>query len=462
MAAALVKVLNIEIGSLQKVVAYCAYEYTFVSVVLVGITFLIVVRRLKNHGTPTKLLVNGITSPGFEDVRKAFQDILDYGWEQGGSFAVYYKGKQVVNLWGGYADPDAGPSEWREDTLGRFFSCTKGVSAICLAKLADEGLIDYDEKVSTYWPEFGQNGKERITVKQLVSHQGGVAHLTELHSLQWQRDDYPRLRKILEEQPPLWSPGKKFGYHTFTHGMYIDELIRRVDPKCRSLQQFFKEEVADAHGLDFHIGLPLAEAYRMSRLGVSPKGFWVPLTFIKFTLEQTFGKAYLKELIFNVKDIKKMESIDDMFNNPYLLNVGNGSVAGCGTADSLAKFYSIVMGKGGTFLSKSMIEALQKPVVSGQDEVLGFNWTWGLGTCLFRIKEDNKQYFAVGSAGHGGQIGFADTTNELGVAFVSRCLWPFGDAAPGRRYQHLLKALYSCILQMKVKSDARIEFTIIE
>ena len=402
-------------------------------------------------------MVKGTTTPGFEDVKRAFQDILDYGWEQGGAFTVYHKGKQVVNIWGGYADPGAGPSEWKKDTLARFFSCAKGVSAICLAMLADKGLIDYNEKVSHYWPEFGQNGKEEITVKQLVSLQGGVALLSKPHYLQWHRDDYPRLRTMLEEQPPLWPPGSAYGYHAFTHALYIDELIRRVDTKHRPLHQFFKEEIADVHGIDFHIGLPLSQAYRMSRLGVSPRGLWVPFTHIKFLYEQIF-KIYLWRLLLNIKDITG--NLDASFNDPNFMNIGIGSTHGFGTAESLAKFYSIVMNTDGTCLSKSMIEDLQKPVVSGKDEVLGYSWTWGLGVCLFKITENNKEYFVIGSAGHGGQIGFADTENQLGVAFVSRCLWPYSDATPDRRYIYLLKVLYRCILRIEGRPDSRIELLI--
>ena len=324
---------------------------------------------------------------------------------------------------------------------------------------ADKGFIDYDEKVSTYWPAFSQNGKGEITVKQLISHQGGLAVLTEPHFMQWHRDDYPRLRKILEKQSPLWPPGSAFGYHSFTHGMYVDELIRRVDPKHRSLQQFFKDKIADVHGIDFHIGLPLSQAYRLSHLGISPGKFCTSLTYLKYLYEQKFGKSYRKEFV-NIKDIEHCSSISDVFNNPYFLSARIGPVNGCGTANSLAKFYSIVAD--GTLLSNAIIEALQKPVVSGRDECYGYNWTWGLGTCLFRVEENGEHYFVIGSIGYGGQIGFADIKHQLGIAFVSRCLWPYGNAAPDRRYMHLLKALYQCVFQKEGKPEIKLDFTIME
>ena len=128
------------IKTLNTVIAFLASEHSPNLLVIPCILLLVILyqlTRMKNwQSGMEKLQVKGKISPGFEDVRKAFQDILDYGWEQGGSFSVYYKGKQVVNLWGGYADPEAGPSEWREDTPGRFFSGTyKGCECYLLGNV---------------------------------------------------------------------------------------------------------------------------------------------------------------------------------------------------------------------------------------------------------------------------------------------------------------------------------------
>ena len=194
-------------------------------------------------------------------------------------------------------------------------------------------------------------------------------------------------------------------------------------------------------------------------MGISPGRFCTSLTYLKYLYERKFGKSYRKEFV-NIKDIEHCSSISDVFNNPYFLNAGIGSVNGCGTANSLAKFYSIVAD--GTLLSNAIIEALQKPVVSGRDECYGYNWTWGLGTCLFRIEENGEHYFVIGSIGYGGQIGFADIKHQLGIAFVSRCLWPYGNAAPDRRYMHLLKALYQCVFQKEGKPEIKLDFTIME
>src|SRR5262245_3902030 len=113
--------------------------------------------------------IHGWTAPGFEAAREAFQANFDRGVEVGASFAAYHRGQKVVDLWGGVADPDAGRA-WDEDTIELVYSTTKGMTAMCASKLAQEGRLDVEAPVVEYWPEFGQHGKERIPVSYLLSH----------------------------------------------------------------------------------------------------------------------------------------------------------------------------------------------------------------------------------------------------------------------------------------------------
>jgi CubicO group peptidase (beta-lactamase class C family) len=159
---------------------------------------------------------------------------------------------------------------WEEDTMVLVHSTTKGLSAMALALLHSRSLLDYEERVSTYWPEFTQQGKEKVTVRQLLGHQAGLAVLDAPVDRAIVAD-LDRLAAVIAAQKPAWEPGTRQGYHFITLGFYEGELLRRVDPRHRSLGQFFQDEIAAPLGLDFYICLPedipnsqLATFYRAS------------------------------------------------------------------------------------------------------------------------------------------------------------------------------------------------------
>lgn len=182
--------------------------------------------------------------------------------EVGAACSVYVGGRPVVDLWDGLADRDAN-RPWREDTIVQVASTTKGATAICAHMLARRGLLDLDAPVVRYWPEFGAAGKDRITVRWLLSHQAGLpivdGPLTFEQACVWD----PVIR-ALEAQKPLWEPGTEHVYHAVTYGFLVGEVVRRISGK--SLGTFFAEEVAGPLGLSAWIGLPEAEEGRVSRL----------------------------------------------------------------------------------------------------------------------------------------------------------------------------------------------------
>jgi len=218
---------------------------------------------LRQNSLP--LSFGGRVEPGFESVEKIFRENFENGFEAGGAaFAACYKGKMVVDLWGGYADSGA-VRPWKEDTISIAFSTTKGVASLCIALLVDRGLLSYDDLVTKYWPEFGRHGKDKVTVKMLIGHEAGLAGIDEPITKDALKD-WKLMSKVFENQVPNWPPGTSAGYHTVTHGFICDQLLRRVDPKHRSLGQFFKEEIAEPHSIDFHIGLPRDQHHRVARL----------------------------------------------------------------------------------------------------------------------------------------------------------------------------------------------------
>src|SRR3954449_6375930 len=199
-------------------------------------------------------MISGSVSPGFEEVRDEFRRNFIDRRELGAAVAAYVRGEKVVDLWGGYRDWRR-QERWQEDTLVLVYSTSKGMSGIAMALAHSRGLFEYDEAVATYWPEFAQNGKGSITVRELLAHQAGLSGLDARLSARVLAN-LDEVAEALATQKPAWEPGKRQGYHALTIGWYESELIRRVDPHRRSLGRFFADEVAAPLGLEFYIGLP--------------------------------------------------------------------------------------------------------------------------------------------------------------------------------------------------------------
>jgi CubicO group peptidase (beta-lactamase class C family) len=197
-------------------------------------------------------MTEGTCKPGFERVAEAFQKNFDTKGEVGASVCLAVGGETVVDLWGGTADQKTG-APWKKDTVSIVFSCTKGATAICAHVLASRGKLDLDAPVAELWPEFAHNGKERATTRMMLDHSVGVpalrAKVKDSGPYEW---DY--MTGLLAEEAPFWEPGTRNGYHGFTFGWTVGELVRRAAGV--SLGTFFQNEIAKPLGLDFWIGLP--------------------------------------------------------------------------------------------------------------------------------------------------------------------------------------------------------------
>src|SRR5687767_10769917 len=198
--------------------------------------------------------IGGKVACGFEAVREAFVENFRSRRELGGAVCAYVRGEKVVDLWGGVRDK-ATRQPWEEDTMVIVHSTTKGLSAMALAVAHSRGWLDYEERVCRYWPEFAQAGKDRVTVRQLLAHQAGLYALDEPVDRELVADP-DRLATVLARQKPAWEPGTRQAYHAITLGFYESELLRRIDPRHRSLGQFFDDEIASPLELDLYIKLP--------------------------------------------------------------------------------------------------------------------------------------------------------------------------------------------------------------
>ena len=190
---------------------------------------------------------------------------------------VVVGGEVVVDLWGGLRDRATG-APWCADTMTLVHSTTKGLSGLVLALLHSRGLLDYDERVATYWPEFSRAGKQDITVRQLLAHQAGLFAFDERVDAEVVAD-LDRLAGVMERQRPIWPPGERQAYHAITLGFYENEIVRRIDPDHRTIGRVLHEDVAIPLGIagEMYIGTPSSVPdERLAAL--VPPGWWARLT----------------------------------------------------------------------------------------------------------------------------------------------------------------------------------------
>ena len=270
--------------------------------------------------------IQGECDPQFSKVKETFEKLYREDREIGSCFAVYKDGNPLVDLWGGFQDKDK-TKPWQKDNLVTVYSTTKGVAAFCIALAMEKGLLKYEEKVSTYWPEFSNNGKEDITIGMLMSHQAGICS-PETRNV----DDYYNQNLMAEKlagMPPIWEPGTASGYHSMTFGWLTSELILRVTGK--SLGTFFREEVGDRHEIDFFIGLPESEDHRVAEL--------VPFDIVR----NENSEQQQVELTDAQKSQRNSAGTLDIQNTKEWRQAEIPSANGQGNAGGLAKLYSLIV-----------------------------------------------------------------------------------------------------------------------
>jgi CubicO group peptidase (beta-lactamase class C family) len=369
------------------------------------------------HSSPVD--VQGHVSPGFEAVRDAFIQNFSRRRELGGACCVYHHGEKVVDIWGGSRNESTG-EPWEEDTMVLIWSATKGLAAMTLAVAHSRGWLDYEERVARYWPEFAQQGKENITVRQLLAHQAGLFAFDEPVDRSVVADP-DRLAAVLARQKPAWEPGSRQGYHALTLGFYQGELLRRTDPQHRTLGQFFQDEIATPLGLDVYIRLP--ESIANSRLATlaSPN---LITRLLKFPIRLTIASLNPHSNIYRALIANPGAAISLDERTTYARNLEVPSGGGVGTARGIARAYG-VFATGGRELSlrPETLQALTAPAVPPThgfyDECLKGETRFLLGFMKPSPALPFGSVRAFGAPGAGGSLGFADPDAGIGYAYVT-------------------------------------------
>ena len=325
-------------------------------------------------------------------------------------------------MWGGVRSMDGDP--WTRDTLPMCFSTTKGVTATCAHVLADSGELDYDERVATYWPEFAQNGKGDITVRQVLSHSAGLHRFGTIIDHGSRILDWEHMTDALARAKPAYEPGTAVGYHALTFGWLVGELVRRISGM--PIVKFLQKEIAEPLGLDgLYIGCPPEQRHRMTPLQPmsSPFNRWTgPVVRLVFNHVSRGLRAVRSPVnphrMLNTAVSRGME---DIIGDPRLLDAAVPALNGHFDAVSLGAMYAMLAGGGQLggvrILSEETVRKASQIQNSQRDRVLVMTMQWRLGyhKLLLAHKLLPRAYGHFGFAGSGG---WADPEHDLALAMV--------------------------------------------
>ena len=368
-------------------------------------------------------MTDGFVAPGFERVYDVFAAALDDAL--GASFAAVREGEVVVDLWGGWANRDQ-TKPWTRDTIAPVYSTTKGVSALIVAMLADQGLIAYDAHLASLWPAFGVHGKDRVTIAETLAHQAGVPGFIEpIDPDLWL--DPARCAEAIAALAPMWTPGSASGYHPLTWGYSIGEIARRAAE--RSLGTILREDICAPLGVDFQIGTPESEHYRCAEMKKPSRAG----EFGEITLPRK--AAFFTQWAAPVRGSALWRKIEIPSAN------GHGGALGIARLYEAYATEGEIAGK--RVLSAEGFAALTKQIWRGDDLVLPFNIDWRAGV----IGNSNRFYGpnpeAFGHSGMGGSCGFGDPVARISASYVmnKQSHHIMGDP----RALRLIEALYACV-----------------
>jgi CubicO group peptidase (beta-lactamase class C family) len=381
--------------------------------------------------------IQGICEPQFDKVREAFATNFAVHGDVGASVCVYVDGRPVVDLWGGHADK-ARTKVWERDTIANVYSSTKGVSALSVAMLVDRGVLDYEEPVATYWPEFAAAGKETLPLRFVMTHTSGLPGLRQQGlpvSLFW---DEPRMVEMLAAEEPWWEPGTESGYHAMTYGYLVGEIVRRATGE--SLGTFFRKAIAEPLGADFQMGFGPDQDARIAPLinpDPLPEGMVNPML---EALKDPSTRTY--KVLTNPPVPADYEICNRREWRAAEIPAANGH----GNARALARVYAAIAGGGQVdgvrLLSAEAVKQATTTQFDGVDTVVPIPVKWGMGFMLDVIEPLRPGIHTASHGGAGGSLGLADLGNNIAFAYVMNQM---SDAGPDPRTFGMLEALYSAL-----------------
>jgi CubicO group peptidase (beta-lactamase class C family) len=385
--------------------------------------------------------ISGFVEPEFQAVADSFIQNFSLRNELGASCCVRIGEQTVVDLWGGFSSVEK-IQRWQEDTVVVVFSCTKAMTALCAHLLIERGQLKLKEPVATYWPEFAQHGKDKITVEMMLNHSSALPAFRQPIKPDGY-DDWDYMVKRLEQEEPFWLPGTRTGYHLISFGWTVGELIRRVSGM--SLGQFFDQELAQPLQADFWIGLPEDNANRVAPVAMGPIDQSQPMS--------DFMTAIINDPT-SISHLALSNSGGNNANSAATLRAEIGGAGGVSNARAMAKLFS-PLANGGVvgdrqYFSQQSIQRMSTVSTATMLDAtllvptrfaLGFMKSMDNRTC----KAGNTDSFIIGDrafghVGAGGSTVFADPDNKLAFAYTMNLMGP--GVLLNHRGQSLVDAAY--------------------
>jgi CubicO group peptidase (beta-lactamase class C family) len=371
-----------------------------------------------------------------ERIEPLFRENFSRFGELGAAVSIWQNGEPILDLHGGFRDRKREQS-WNDDTIALVWSATKGIGSACFLHALQENKIKIERRVSDFWPEFGQNGKENVTLTQLLSHSAGLCALDERVEV----THYDAVIHALEKQTPLWSPGSAHGYHARTFGFLIDECTRRIGGI--SISNYWRTTFAEPLSLDFWIGLP--ENLNSRCTSIYPAKAGIPPEPFKFykdlitpdTLQRrTFTSPY------------GLNAVSDM-NKPANRARDFVSFGGIGNASALAKFYAMLANGGEIgghrFFGTDTIKVMTMTISDALDRVFEIPTAFSAGFMKDSASAHRKIFgpsaYAFGHPGAGGSHAFADLENKISFAYVMNQMEQ--SLLPNEKSLRLVDAIYA-------------------
>jgi CubicO group peptidase (beta-lactamase class C family) len=375
--------------------------------------------------------VQGTCDARFEPVRDVLAEQLDSGNDTGASIAVDVDGRTVADLWGGWCDEEH-RTPWGENTITNVWSTTKTVTNLAALMLADRGLLDPYAPVAKYWPEFAENGKERIEVRHILSHTSGVSGWEAPFTTEDMYDREAATRQ-LATQAPWWEPGTASGYHAQNQGHLVGELVRRLTGK--TLKTFVAQEIAGPLGADFQIGAIEADWGRIAPVTPPP-----PLPFDLASLDP--GSPVYKTFTGPVADAAAA-------NTPAWRRAELGALNGHGNARSVARILRVLAlgGEAGgvRLLSPEAIGLIFDEQSHGPDLVLGVPLRFGIGYAL--PETETVPYIPPGRTcfwgGWGGSVILMDLDARTTISYMMNKMGP--GIIGSDRSEAYVRAIQDCL-----------------
>lgn len=362
-----------------------------------------------------------------ERVQSVIGRLVDTGQDTGLQVAAHLNGELIVDAWAGVADPESGrPVDG--GTLFHSFSTGKGVTATVAHVLAEQGLIDYDTPIAHYWPEFGAHGKQHATVRHALTHSAGVPQLPAAITPA-ELTDWDHMCSVIAGQEPEWEPGTATGYHGWTFGWIVGEVIRRATG--RPVSQVLHDEVAAPLGIadSLFFGVPDDAAARTATL---VEGNW----------EAALALAPASWTFFRTVPNRSVWPVARLANRPDFLRA-DIPAGGTMSARAVSRMYAALIGEvdGVRLLPAGRTALISAPATEEKDLILRSPAAKGLGYFL-GLPETGGRRSAFGMNGSGGSIAFADPEHGLSFALTrNRLVCGPADVAAGAVAEEIRSAL---------------------